>query len=254
MRSISHPYAQVLVYPDAQTFQRAATDEFLRSAREAILERGSFKVALAGGSTPRATYASLAESEQKGTAQVAWDKVEVFFGDERTVPPEHTDSNFRMAQEVLLSKVPFKPERIHRLQGEMEPNQAAKEYEAEIRKAFQIPAGTIPKFDLILLGMGGDGHTASLFPGSAALEETTQLVCSNWVEKFGTHRLTFTFPVLNAAGADLFMVMGADKARMVGNILRPPSTDPVYPAQRVRPAHGRLLWMLDEAAAGELGR
>jgi len=252
MRTIQHSYAQVLVFADAQAFRRAVADEFLRAARAAILERGCFTVALAGGSTPRSSYALLAEDERNGIAGLAWDQVEVFFGDERMVPADHPDSNYRMAREALLSQTPIRPERIHRVQTELEATGAAAQYEAEIRSVFRLAPEGAPRFDLILLGMGPDGHTASLFPGSAALEETKRLVCSNWVEKLKSHRITFTFPLLNAAALDLFAVAGTDKARMVRDVLRGDSAGTIYPAQRVKPTSGRLVWMLDEAAASEL--
>jgi len=252
MREIKHPHAELQVYPDIPTLSRAVTDEFIRVGRAALARRGGYAVALAGGSTPRASYALLAQDERgKGTG-LAWDKVEVFFGDERPVPPEHLESNFRMAQEALLSHVMVKPERVHRIRGELEATPAAAEYESAIKTTLVNSVRDIPSFDLILLGMGPDGHTASLFPGSPALQETTRLVCANWVGKLGTWRITFTFPLLNAAAQVLFMVAGADKADMLRRVLKGEPSGSTYPAQKVQPTTGRLLWMLDEAAAQQL--
>jgi 6-phosphogluconolactonase len=252
MREIKHPQAELQVYPDIPTLSRAVADEFIRVGRAALARRGGYTVALAGGSTPRASYALLAQDERgKGTG-LAWDKVEVFFGDERPVPPEHLESNFRMAQEALLSHVMVKPQRVHRIRGELEATPAAAEYESAVKTTLVNSVQDIPSFDLILLGMGPDGHTASLFPGSPALQETTRLVCANWVEKLGTSRITFTFPLLNAAAQVLFMVAGADKADMLRRVLKGEPSGATYPAQRVQPTTGRLLWMLDEAAAQQL--
>jgi 6-phosphogluconolactonase len=252
MRSIQHPFAEILVYPEAKAFYRAVADEFLRLGRVSIAQQDRFTVALAGGSTPRASYTLLAEDERAGQAGLAWDKVEIFFGDERAVPPDHPDSNFRMAQEVLLSRVPLRPESVHRIQAEADPTEAAARYEEELSRVFKADRDQVPRFDLILLGMGPDGHTASLFPGSVALQETKRLISANWVEKFKSHRITFTFPLLNAAATALFAVSGADKAAMVQQVLRGDSAGPIYPAERVRPSTGRLVWMLDEAAASAL--
>lgn len=252
MRSLKHSRAEVLVFPDLPALGRAVADEFLRGGRGAIAQKDCFAVALAGGSTPRIAYATLAQDEQTRGTGLAWDKVDVFFGDERPVPPEHPDSNFRMAQDALLGKVPLKPERVHRIRGELEATQAAAEYEAVIRGALPTAPGTIPKLDLILLGMGADGHTASLFPGSRCLEEMKGLVCANWVEQFANFRITFTFPLLNAASEVLFMVAGGDKANMLRRVLRADPAGVVYPAQQIQPSAGRLLWMMDEAAAQQL--
>jgi 6-phosphogluconolactonase len=252
MRTVSLPHAEVHVLPDSAALSRAAADEFLRTARAAIESRGRFTVALSGGSTPKAIFGLLAADESAGRNKLAWDKVQVFFGDERHVPPDHLDSNYRMASEALLSKVPVPAANIHRIRAELDAARAAAEYESELRSAFGVRAGEVPRFDLIMLGMGPDGHTASLFPGSAALTEQTALVCASWVEKFNSHRLTFTYPLLNAATEVMFVAGGADKAGMLRNVLRGDPSGQTYPAQAVRPAVGRLLWLVDEAAASEL--
>lgn len=255
MRSIQHPRAEVVIHPDPRALSRALADEFLRVGRGAVTRQGRFTVALAGGSTPRTAYALLAEDEQRGQAGLPWDKVEMFFGDERPVPPDQAESNFRMAHETLLGKVPLPAEHVHRIHGELEPDHAAAEYEAQVRKVLNSSHSLkdIPRFDLILLGMGADGHTASLFPGSRALEERNALVCANWVDKLKTSRITFTFPLLNAAAAVCFAVAGKDKAAVLRQVLANNPTGELYPAQRVQPTAGRLVWLVDEAAAQELG-
>jgi 6-phosphogluconolactonase len=252
MRIVSLPHAELRVLPESAALSRAAADEFLRAARAAIAERGRFTVALSGGSTPKAIFGLLAADETAGRTKLSWDKVQVFFGDERHVPPDHPDSNYHMANEALLSKVPIPPANVHRVRAELNAARAAAEYESELRSVFGSRAGEVPRFDLIMLGMGPDGHTASLFPGSAALQERAALVSANWVEKFNRHRLTFTYPLLNAAAEVLFVAGGADKSGMLRHVLRGDPSGRTYPAQVVRPDSGRLLWLVDEAAAAAL--
>jgi 6-phosphogluconolactonase len=252
MRAISLPQAEVRILPDAAALARAAADEFIHLARAAVAERGRFIVALSGGSTPKAVFALLAADELNGSGKLPWDKAQVFFGDERHVPPDHPDSNYRMANEALLAKVPIPQGNVHRVQTELDASFAAADYEAELRRVFDLRSGEVPGFDLIMLGMGPDGHTASLFPGTAALEERAALVVANWVEKLKTHRITFTYPVLNAAAEVMFVAGGADKAEMLRNVLRGDPSGQTYPARFVRPHSGRLLWLVDEAAAAKM--
>jgi 6-phosphogluconolactonase len=252
MRTISLPHAEVRVLPDTAALARTAADELTRSARAAVAARGRFTVALSGGSTPKAIFALLAADELSGTGEFPWDKTQIFFGDERHVPPDHADSNYRMANEALLTKVPVPPNNVHRVHAELDAAVAAAEYEAELCRVFDLRPGEIPRFDLIMLGMGPDGHTASLFPGTAALKERHALVVSNWVEKLKSHRITFTYPVLNSAAEVMFVAGGADKAEMLRNILHGDPSGQRYPAQDVRAQAGRLLWLLDEAAAAKL--
>ncbi len=252
MRTVSLPHAELQIFADAKTLSRAGADKFLQAAHAAIASHGRFTVALSGGSTPKAIFALLSTDQASGSSQLAWDKVQIFFGDERHVPPDHAESNFRMATEALLSKVPIPSVNIHRVQGELDAAIAAANYEQELRRAFGARAAEVPKFDLIMLGMGPDGHTASLFPGTTALKETSALVCSTWVEKLKSHRITFTYTLLNAAAEVLFIAGGADKAGMLRNVLRGHPSSETYPAQGVRPANGKLIWMVDEAAAGAL--
>jgi len=244
---------EVKVWADALQLFRAAADEFTRAAREAIAARGRFCVALAGGTTPRGAYALLAEDDARRPAQcLPWDKVHFFFGDERRVPPSNPDSNYRMAREALFARIAVPEANIHRIEAELEPKEAADQYQELLQTFFALGPGELPRFDLVLLGMGPDGHTASLFPGTQALDETSRLVVANWVERLRTFRITLTFPVLNHAAEVLFLVSGADKAEMLRNVLQGDSSGAVYPAQRVRPDAGRLLWYADGAAAARL--
>jgi 6-phosphogluconolactonase len=232
--------------PDNAALAQAAAQEFHKAAEAAVQERGRFSVALSGGNTPRTVYSLLA-SEHK---QLPWDRIHVFFGDERHVPPDHPDSNFRMATESLLSKVPIPEKNVHRIHAELDAEAAAAEYDQQLVNFFHLGNLEMPRFDLIFLGIGPDGHTASLFPGSNALNETSRRVVANWVEKFKTFRITFTFPVLNHAAEVVFLVSGADKAQILSEVLRPGVQK--YPAQGVQPKNGRLLWLVDQDAGSLL--
>jgi 6-phosphogluconolactonase len=236
----------------------AAAEEFVRTARAAIGAQGRFTVALSGGSTPKALYSLLAANY----AAFAWNRIFLFFGDERHVPPTDPDSNYRMVNESLLTKIAIPAENVCRVPAENpDAAAAAADYEAQLRRFFELRSGDrpgdrpgeFPRFDLILLGMGPDGHTASLFPDSPALNEQSRLVVANWVAKLNAHRITLTFPVLNRAAEVLFMASGADKADMLRQVLEGKNTPP-FPSQRVQPSDGKLLWMLDEAAAAKLTR
>jgi len=227
----------------------AAAQEFVRLGAEAIAARGRFAVALAGGSTPRALYTLLADEAAPYRAQIAWDRVHVFFGDERQVDPDHPDSNCRMATESLIGKVPIPVEQVHRIRGENpDADRAAEEYDGILAADFQLGAGDRPRFDLVLLGMGPDGHTASIFPGSAAARITDRFVAGVRVEPPGHDRVTLTLPALNAAAAVVFMVTGRDKAAALARI----AAGQDLPAGRVRPTNGTLLWLVDRAAAASL--
>ncbi len=252
MRTISIPPAEVLVLADSTTLCRAATDEISRLAVQSIVTRGRFTIALSGGSTPKAIFAQLAADHAAGASAVAWDKVEIFFGDERNVPSDHADSNFRMASEALLKQVPVSTARIHRVQTEFGFTAAAARYEEELRATFLPPGESPPRFDLVLLGMGTDGHTASLFPGTRALHESKVWVTGNSVPQLNTERITFTFPLINHATEILFITGGPDKAAMLRNVLRGDPSGQTYPSQAIRPTQGRLRWFVDEAAASAL--
>jgi len=207
-------------------------------------------VALAGGSTPRGLYQLLTHPPY--VSQIAWERLRIFWGDERQVPPDHQDSNFRMAQEAFLSQVPIPPHQVFRIEGELAPDEAARRYEWVLRQQFGVADGEVPRFDLILLGMGADGHTASLFPGTSAVAESHKLVAAPWVESQQTYRVTLTPPVLNAAKDVIFLVSGPDKAIALQVVLEGPRDPDRYPAQVVQPKDGQVLWLIDSAAACHL--
>lgn len=254
---------QILRFPDLPTLASAAADKFVEIAEKAIEERGQFSVALSGGSTPKALYAKLVNAE------IDWNKVLFFFGDERNVPRDHRDSNFRMADETLFRPLNISTERTFRWRTELnEPSEVADDFVKQIvygfakahsdaaEKAVPRPAGPGTTFeiynsmlDLILLGMGTDGHTSSLFPHTAALNETQRSAVANWVPQLDTWRYTLTFPVINNARNVMFLVAGADKAETLKDILEGERQPDKLPAQLVQPADGHLFWFVDEAAA-----
>jgi 6-phosphogluconolactonase len=237
----------VIICRDADDLARRSAEQFISLARGAVTSSGRFTVALSGGSTPRVLYSLLASPTFK--ARIDWRRIHFFWGDERCVPPDHSESNYRMVHEALLSKIEIPPENIHRLAGEKEPQLAASEYEDELRRTFQLTRAQVPRFGLILLGLGEDGHTASLFPGSAALTETTRWVATAYVERLRAHRLSLTLPVINAAAQVSFLVSGTSKTAIVKQILGPTPARIDYPAARVNPANGSLTWFIDAAAA-----
>lgn len=242
----------VRILTDLDAIAKRAAQEFLQAATAAVAEKGSFTVALTGGSTPKPLYSLLA-TDSALRSQVPWDKMLVFFGDERNVGPDHPDSNFRMANQALLSKVPLKSEQIFRMKGEYnDAPRAAQEYEQTLRESFKISEGQFPRFDLILLGMGNEGHTASLFPGTKALQESRRLVVRNWVGKLYADRITLTAPAINNAAQIIFMVAAADKAPALKAILEGPYEPDQLPAQLVAPQKGKLLWLVDTKAGGML--
>lgn len=243
---------KVFGFPDPGSLARFAADEFARRARAAIWQRGVFRVALAGGSTPRLMHETLA-SPPFDTG-VEWNSVQFFFGDERAVAPDHPDSNFRSACDALLNAIPLHPSQIHRLAGERgDLDAAARAYEAQIGRSFAIEPGSgVPSFDLVVLGMGKDGHTASLFPFTAGLKERTRWVIRNEVPQMSTDRLTLTFPVLNAAACVMFLVSGREKAAILEQVLEGPRNPEELPSQSVAPAGGDVLWLVDEEAAARL--
>ena len=232
------------VYPDGAGLALAAAAHFVELAAQAVEARGRFTVALSGGSTPRATYSLLASTEF--TPRVDWARVQVFWGDERCVPPDHPESDYRMARETLLDHVPLPAGNVHRIRAEMDPRRAAALYQEELESAL----GAEGRFDLILLGMGADGHTASLFPGTAALEEKTRWVVENYVEALSAWRVTLTLPMLNAARHVMFLVSGAAKAETLARV----QAGERLPAALVHPSPGQLTWIVDSAAAGQLER
>ena len=240
---------RVTVFDDAEAVARAAAGRVAELARLSISERGSFTLALSGGNTPRRVYELLASAEFAGL--VEWERVHVFFGDERAVPPDHAESNYRMAAESLLSRVAVPAENVHRIEGLGDAAANASDYESEMRSLFGEDAEW-PRLDLVLLGMGDDGHTASLFPGTSALEETRLWVAANWVEKLGAWRVTLTAPAINAARHVLFLVSGAAKAERLREVLRGERDPARLPSQLIRPRDGTLEWFADRAAAAEV--
>lgn len=246
----------VEIVEDAAALARAAAREFVARAREAVEARGSFFVALSGGSTPNAVYSLLADPAGEFYGQVQWDRVHVFWGDERFVAPDHRDSNYRAARAALLSRVPIPEGQVHRVRTEFAAaSKSAEDYAHVLRVFFRLKAGGLPRFDLIFLGMGADGHTASLFPGSAAARERERLVVAEKPEGKDAWRVTLTLPVLNAASRVVFLVSGESKAAALRAVLEGPPLPESLPAQAVRPKDaGALLWLVDRAAAGQLAR
>ncbi len=240
--------SEVRVFGNAGELARAAADEISFRIQEALRESDRFTWALSGGSTPRALYRLLASEPYRG--RLPWRAIHFFWGDERHVPPDHAESNFRMAREAMLDAMPVPAENIHRIHAE-EPDaeRAAKLYEDELRAFFALAPGAWPRFDLVLLGLGNDGHTASLFPGSAAVRERERLVVAPWVEAQRAFRITLTPPVLSQARRALFLVSGAEKAAALHAVLEGPREPDRYPAQVVG---GNRLWLVDRAAAGLL--
>jgi 6-phosphogluconolactonase len=239
---------QVRIFASPQELFHGAAEEFSRAGSEAIAESGRFTVALSGGSTPRGQHQELVTSFR---SSLPWDRVFFFWGDERHVPPTDPDSNYRMAHETLLAKLPVPADHIFRIPAELpDANRAAEAYQETLRGFFRPPSDFSPTFDFVLLGMGPDGHTASLFPDTGALAENKRWVVANWIEKLHAFRITFTFPLLNQAARVMFLVSGDEKADMVKKALAEPGAD--LPCQRVRPREGKLEWFLDKGAATKL--
>jgi len=244
------PLPQFEIHADAQALFRATAEKFVQIANAAVMKQGAFFVALAGGNTPRELYILLAQENWR--ARVLWQQTHIFFGDERCVPPDHPDSNYRMACEALITKINIPESHVHRMAGEDNPHGAAAAYGEEIFKTFGAKELKPPRFDLILLGLGNDGHTASLFPETSALHEKEKLVTANYVEKFKSYRLTMTLPLLNASHHLLFLVSGKSKAAIVKEIFENKKRLFQYPAELVQPNDGKLLWLLDHTAGAAL--
>jgi 6-phosphogluconolactonase len=245
---------KVELFASGMEIAQRAADEVVRIASEAAAARGAFTIALSGGSTPKVLYALLAENPALRNS-LPWDKMKVFFGDERHVGPGQADSNFQMASDSILSKVPLQPKQIHRIKGEYpDTAQAAVEYQATIQREFGLKAGEFPRFDLVLLGMGSEGHTLSLFPGTKALHETQRIVTRNWVGKLYTERITLTAPAANNAANIIFMIAGADKACALKAVLEGPHEPEQLPAQMIQPLNGKLSWLADQAAGSMLSK
>jgi 6-phosphogluconolactonase len=240
--------SNVIVFDTPEQLATAAAEHFVESAFEFHGKPDRFSVALAGGNTPRRVYELLATERFK--SRVEWFQVHLFFGDERCVPPEHPDSNYAMAYEALISKVPIPAENVHRIIGEGNPGENAVAYENQLRTFF---AGlSWPRFDLVLLGMGEDGHTASLFPNSAALKEMSRWVVPTRNQQSGQDRITLTTPVLKHAKRIMFLVTGKNKAQRLKEALRPEPGSEQLPVQAITPINGMLEWLVDAEAASLL--
>jgi 6-phosphogluconolactonase len=245
------PARAVHVFDGLDALITAAAHEFVRCARAAVAARGRFTVALSGGSTPKPLYQRL--TAEPFRSQVEWSRVEVFWGDERCVPPASTESNYRMAHEAMLAHLPIPKEQIHRMEAERtDRDAAARDYQAVLARAFGVsPDGEPPALDLLLMGMGPEGHTASLFPHTTALEEMTRWVVVNFVPKLKAERMTMTRPILNRGREVLYLVAGADKAETLAEVLNGPANPMLLPAQLIQPT-GQLVWFLERAAAARL--
>ena len=246
----------ITVYSDPESWVAGVADYITALATRAIAERGRFTFAFSGGNTPRPVYERVASVGY--IDRIDWSRVQVFFGDERCVPPEDPQSNYHMARTALGDRVPIPAANIHRMHGEDPPEQAAEEYAEELERTFGGDAkkgGAPPNgFDLVLLGMGDNGHTASLFPGLAAVTESVRWVMAQYVEVVGMWRVTLTPVILNAARNVAFLVKGADKAEMLQKVLEGPYQPVVLPSQIIKPTNGELRWLVDEAAAARLRR
>ena len=244
------PLPEIKVVPDPAAIAAEAAERIVRAADEAIALSGRFRIGLSGGSTPKLLFDLLASDVYR--ERIDWSTVEVFFADERCVPPDHADSNYRLARETLLSKVKIPGDNVYRMHGEVEPpNEAAKEYGLMLKEKFGGP--TIEDgggLDVILLGMGEDGHTASLFPGTAAVNEAKHRCVANFVPKLNTWRLTLTAPFINRSREVIVLVAGASKAKVLAEVLEGPRDPQRLPVQLIAPASGKLSWLIDAAAAG----
>jgi 6-phosphogluconolactonase len=241
------------VEADAASLAARAAQRFVELSEQAVAARGRARVAISGGSTPKAAFALMGDPGQPWRARMPWDKLDLWWVDERCVPPSDSDSNYRMTREALLDHVPLAPTQIHRMEGELEPEKAAAKYEAELRSSFRLEGAELPRFDVLQLGMGPDGHTASLFPHTLALHETHRLVTANQVQGVkDTLRITLTQPVINNAAEVFFLIGGTDKAKILKEVMFGPRDGERLPSQMIFPANGILTLLLDRAAAALL--
>jgi|SRR5579862_5606697 len=242
----------VRILADGAAIAKRAAQLLVEIATKAVSQKGSFDLVLSGGSTPKTLY-SLLVSDLALHSQLPWDKMHIFFGDERHVGPDDSQSNFHMASEAMISKSPLKPEQVFRMKGEYEESeQAAEEYGQAIREHFKLSDGQFPRFDLVLLGMGPEGHVASLFPGTKALRENRRIAVHNWVGKVLMDRITLTAPAINNAANVICMVTGAEKAQALAAVLEHVYEPEQLPAQLIQPTNGSLLWLVDTAAGSLL--
>jgi 6-phosphogluconolactonase len=241
------------IFPDVAGIAQKTAAIYVNAAQQAVREHGVFRVAMAGGSTPKSLHAFL--TAEPFRSQLPWDKMQIFFGDERHVPPDHSDSNFRMVSETFVSKSPLKPDQVFRIKAELQDTEkAALDYEQILRAQFALKLGELPRFDLMLLGMGNEGHTLSLFPGTTALRDNGRLVVRTWVGKLYTERISCTALVANNSAAVLFMIAGADKAPALKAVLEGPYEPEQLPSQLIKPVNGKLFFLVDSAAGGRLSK
>ena len=240
------------VLPTPAATAQAAAQLFLDAGVKAATSRGVARIAISGGTTPKAMFALLSDPAGPFLKQVPWDKIDLYWVDERCVPPDNIESNYRKTNEAMLSKVPLPAERVHRMEGELDPEVAAARYESTIRNSFKLEGAETPTFDLVLLGMGEDGHTASLFPHTEALNEMSHIVVPNHVPQKATWRITLTWPVINQGREVAFLIEGAGKAQVLHDVFLGPYQPDTYPSQIIRPASGLLTLLLDRAAAAKL--
>lgn len=222
------------------------------SVELAVRARGMARIAISGGGAPKRTFQLLADPAQPFRARIDWKRLLLFFVDERCVPPDSPDSNYRLAKETFLSKVPLPEENVIRIEGELEPEEAAVRYESAIRNRFRLEGAELPRFDLIVLGMGTNGHTASLFPDSEALHELMRLAVANHVEDKNPWRITLTWPVINHADKIFFLIQDGSKAEVLKEVLLGPYQPETLPSQLIQPESGELSLLLDRAAAAKL--
>jgi len=236
----------------AATLARAAAEHFVETAQASVAARGRARIAISGGSTPKLAFQLLADPNEPYLNAMPWDKIELFWVDERCVPPDDKDSNYRMTREALLDKVPIKPEQVFRIEGELDPEEAAARYESAIRGQFRLEGAQAPVFDVLALGMGDDGHTASLFPHTKAIHELGRVAVANYVPQKETWRVTLTWPVIIEARDLFFLIGGKDKADPLHRVLQGPYDPETLPSQLIQPKSGKLLLLLDKDAAALL--
>lgn len=240
------------VWPTPEEMALASARLFASCVEKASASRGVARIAISGGSTPKAVFRLLADPAKPFAATVPWDKLQLFWVDERCVPPADPESNYGVCRDLLLSKVAIPQANVFRMEGELDPEEAASRYESTLRNTMKLEGAESPAFDLVMLGMGPDGHTASLFPRTPALDEMGRLVVANHVAQKDTWRITLTWPVINHAAEVVFEIEGPEKAGVLAEVLTGPRDPERLPSQLIRPANGKLLFLLDEAAAAKL--
>ena len=241
-----------VIWPDVPSLALASARHFAEKASAAVARRGLARVAISGGTTPKAVFELLADPSHGFTNTIAWDKLQLYWVDERCVPPDHPESNYGVCKRLLLDHVAIPAANVHRMEGELDPEEAASRYESELRNSMKLEGAESPAFDLLLLGMGDDGHTASLFPHTEGLDEMGRLCIANHVPQKDVWRVTLTWPVINQAHEVVFEIAGAAKTDRVAEVFAGPRDPERLPAQLIRPSNGRLLVQLDETAAAKL--